>query len=189
MILPCDIRSVDAVENYAKSEPVVVPTDTLYGLAMSIYGDVGKIYRIKGRDSGKKIPVGVYDMAMLEDIAYLGDDARKIAEHFLPGALTLVLRSRIPAVTGPTVGVRIPDHEIPRELARRIGPITLTSANKSGEKSPVRIEDTMKLDVRYRIDCGELSGVPSTVVSFVDEIRLIREGAIPFREILRVLEE
>ena len=126
---------------------------------------------------------------MMESIAVLTEEARRVAEAFLPGAVTLVLESRIPEITGDTVGVRIPDHEIPRELARLIGPITLTSANISGEKPPRRIEDTEKLRVRYRIDCGELPGVASTVVSFVGGIRLIREGAIPFSSILRVLEE
>lgn len=189
MILPCDLGSVDTIEDYAKNEPVIIPTDTLYGLSMSIYGDIGKIYTLKGRDFGKKIPVGVYDIEMMESIAVLTDEARKIAENFLPGAVTLVLESRIPDIMGDTIGVRIPNHPIPRELARRIGPITLTSANLSGDMPPRRIEDTMKLNVKYRIDCGELPGIASTVVSLVNGISLIREGAIPFSSILKILEE
>ena len=186
MILPCNKSSVEIVEEYAKDEPVIIPTDTLYGLAMSIYGNIEKIYTLKKRNLEKKIPIGVYDLDMIEKIAVVDDIARNLIEEFMPGALTIIIESKIPEITGPTVGVRIPNHEIPRELARRIGPITLTSANISGEKNPRIIEDTMKLDVKYRIDCGELSGEPSTIVSLVDGIKLIREGAIPFSAILKI---
>ena len=187
-ILPCTLESVKKIEDYAKREPVVIPTDTLYGLSMSIYGEVRKIFLLKRRDPTKRIPVGVSDIGMMEEIAHLSDEARILVTRFMPGALTLVLRSKIPEITGDTVGVRIPNHFVPIELARRIGPITLTSANVSGERNPVRLEDTFSVDVRYRIDCGELSGKPSTIVSLVDGINLIREGAIPFSAILKALE-
>ncbi len=189
MILPCNLESVDVIEETTRHEPVVIPTDTLYGLAMSIYGDVSLIYSLKGRDLNKRIPVGVSDVEMMKNIAFVDEIAMKIVGSFLPGGVTLVLRSKIPEITGPTVGVRIPAHPIPIELARRVGPITLTSANISGERNPVRIEDTMGLKVKYRIDCGILPGTPSTVIEVIDGIKLIREGVIPFSAILNVLED
>ncbi len=189
MILPCTKESVDIIADFAKEEPVIVPTDTLYGLAMSIYGDLKKIYLIKKRDTDKKLPVGVADMEMMQSIAEVDSRAEILVRNFMPGALTLILRSRIPEITGDTVGVRIPDHFIPIALMRKIGPLTLTSANKSGALNPVRVEDALDLNVKYAIDCGNLSGMPSTIVSLVDGIKLIRAGAIPFSAILNLLEE
>jgi len=189
MILPCELWAIDVIEDYARENPVIIPTDTLYGLSMSIYGDLRRIYALKAREPAKKISVGVYDKGMIENIAVLDERAERLIEKFMPGALTIVLESKIPKITGSSVGVRVPKHPIPRELSKRIGPITLTSANISGERNPRNIKDTCKLEVPYRIDCGELLGKPSTVVSLLKEVKLIRVGAIPFSAILKVLEE
>ena len=189
MILPCELWAIDVMEDYARESPVIIPTDTLYGLSMSIYGNLKRIYILKGREPAKKISVGVYDKRMIESIAVLDERAERLIEEFMPGALTLVLESKIPKITGPSVGVRIPKHTMPRELSKRIGPITLTSANISGARNPRTIKDTCKLDVTYRVDCGELLGKPSTVISLLNEVKLIRAGAIHFSAILKVLEE
>ncbi len=187
MILPCSKKSIDVVEEYAKNDPIVIPTDTLYGLSMSIYGDLKKIYLLKKRDLSKKIPVGVADLDTIKKIAVVEEREEKIITEFMPGALTVILKSKIPKITGETIGVRIPDHKIPRELARRIGPITLTSANISGEKNPVKIEDTMNIKVQYRIDCGVLSGTQSTIIDLSNGIKLIRSGVIPFSAVLKIM--
>ncbi len=187
VILPCERDSVKLVAEYVKSEPVVVPTDTLYGLAISIFGDIKKVYALKNRDLSKKVPVGVANSYQIQKIAQINENALTLIKKFMPGPLTIVLPSRIPEITGPTVGVRIPNHFVPRYLAELSGPITLTSANISGDKNPVKVEDTMDINVKYRIDCGTLSGKPSTIVSLVDEVKLIREGAIPFSVILNAL--
>jgi len=189
VILPCKRDSVDRIADYAKQEPVVMPTDTLYGLCMSIYGDVKKIYKLKGRSFDKKIPVGVASIEMMREVAYITPEAEKLTRKFMPGPLTLVLKNKGVPWLQDTVAVRIPAHTLTIYLMEKIGPITLTSANISGEKAPERIEDTMKLDVKYRIDCGKLMGKPSTIVDLTEEIRLIREGAIPFERILKALEE
>ena len=188
MILPCNLESVEKIAEYAKNEPVVIPTDTLYGLSMSIYADISKIYSLKRRDLEKKIPIGVADVKMMEEIAIMNSTARKIVKKFMPGAVTVILKNKNLRNWGEKIAVRIPNHIIPLELARRIGPITLTSANISGDREPVTIEDTMKLDVRYRIDCGKLSGTHSTIVDLTDEIKLIRDGAIPI-PLIKSLEE
>lgn len=187
MILPCKKESVDKIAEYARKEPVVMPTDTLYGLCMSIYGEIEKIYRLKGRSAEKKIPVGVANAEMMREIAELTPQAEKLVRAFMPGPLTLVLKNRGVPWLDDTVAVRIPAHTLTIYLMEKIGPITLTSANISGEKAPASIEDTMKLNVQYRVDCGRLMGKPSTIVSLVDGIKLIREGAIPFSVILKVL--
>ncbi len=189
MILPCRKESVDRIAEYARQEPVVMPTDTLYGLCMSIYGDVNKIYRLKGRSFEKKIPVGVASVEMMHEVAELTPQAKKLVRAFMPGPLTLVLKNKGIDWLDDTVAVRIPAHTLTIYLMEKIGPITLTSANLSGEKAPESIEDTMKLNVQYRVDCGKLMGKPSTIVSLVSGVKLIREGAIPFSAILKVLGE
>jgi len=188
VILPCRKESVDKIAEYAKNEPVVMPTDTLYGLCMSIEGDINKIYELKGRSLEKKIPVGVANIEMMSEIAEVTPQAERLIRAFMPGPLTLVLKNKGVKWLGDTVAVRIPAHTLTIYLMEKIGPITLTSANISGEKAPSVIEDTMKLDVKYRVDCGRLMGKPSTIVKLVDGIELIREGAIPFKSIMKVLE-
>ncbi len=189
MILPCRKESVDKIVDYARREPVVMPTDTLYGLCMSIEGVVEKIYRLKGRSAEKKIPVGVANLEMMRSIAVVTPEAEKLVRAFMPGPLTLVLKNKGVAWLDDTVAVRIPAHTLTIYLMEKIGPVTLTSANISGERAPESIEDTMKLPVEYRVDCGRLLGKPSTIVSLVDGVKLIREGAIPFSAILKVLGE
>jgi L-threonylcarbamoyladenylate synthase len=189
VILPCKKESVDRIADYARHGPVVMPTDTLYGLCMSIKGDVKKIYILKGRAFDKKIPVGVANIEMMKEIAYVTPQAEKLIRAFMPGPLTLVLRNKAVRWLEDTVAVRIPAHSLTIYLMEKIGPITLTSANISGEKAPESIQDTMKLDVKYRVDCGKLMGKPSTIVDLTGKAKLIREGAIPFEKILHVLEE
>ena len=188
MILPCKRKSTDKIAGYARKEPVVIPTDTLYGLSMSIYGPINRIFELKKRNPINKIPVGVLNLDMMRKIAYVSPRDIKIVHEFMPGPLTIVLESKIPQITGETVGVRIPNHVIPLWLMEKIGPVTLTSANISGETAPRKIEDTMHLDVKYRINCGALPGIPSTVISLVNGVNLIRDGAIPFSAILKILE-
>ncbi len=189
MILPCSPDSVEKIKEYAKKDPVIVPTDTLYGLSMSIQGNIEKIYKLKRRNLEKKIPVGVSSLEMMKHLASIDERGEKLVKRFMPGPLTIVVPSKIPE-WGETVALRIPAHTISLLLIEKIGPITLTSANLSGGKPPKTIEDTMELEVKYRIDCGELLGKPSTIVSLVEEkVKLIRSGAIPFSAILKILEE
>jgi len=189
VILRCNEDSVRVIARHAKNEPVVIPTDTLYGLAMSVYGPIEKIYKLKNRELEKKIPIGVASIEMMREIAYVEPVSEKLVQAFMPGPLTLVLKSKIPEITGPTVGVRIPDHFVPLRLMSLIGPITMTSANISGEAPPDTIEKTMNVNVKYRIDCGKLPGTASTVVSMIDGVKLIRAGAISFSAILKVMGE
>ncbi len=189
MILPCDSKSVDMVAEYMREKPAVIPTDTLYGLCVSIEGDVEAVYALKRRDRDKPIPIGVADLEMMRKIAYVSSNAEKLIRKYMPGPLTVVLKNRGVSFLGDTVGVRIPAHWVPIRIMKRIGPITLTSANISGEKPPRTVEDTMGIDVKYRIDCGKLSGMPSTVVDLTSGVKLIREGAILFKDILKTLGE
>ena len=180
---------------------VAIPTDTLYGLAADALNPVAieKVFAIKERPEGLALPVL---LAAPEQLHQVADDVpwqiRAVAEAFWPGAMTLIIkrkRSLPPRLTAgnPTVAVRVPDHPVPRELARRLGrPITGTSANISGAADPKTLGELRK-QVGDRVDLLVASGpVPagsaSTIVDLSgDGPRLIREGAVPFEKIAALL--
>ena len=168
-------------------ELVVVPTETVYGIACDP-AHLEKLYAAKERDCGKPI---ARLAASLEQVAALGANfgthGRELAEKYWPGPLTLVLS--IPA--GPT-GFRVPAHEVPLALARAFGkPIALTSANKSGGADAVSAQEafqTLENHVALFLDSGECSGKrPSTVVQCLEDgIKILREGAVSATELSRV---
>ena len=178
-----------------------VPTDTLYGLAADAFSPtaIERVFDIKERPEGLALPVLLSGAEQLSQVA---DDVpgqlEAVAEAFWPGAMTLIVKrneSLPPRLTAgnPTVAVRVPDHPVPRELARRLGrPITGTSANISGAADPRSLAE-LRAQVGDRVDflvtAGRApAGTASTIVDLSgDAPRLIREGAIPFRQIESVL--
>jgi L-threonylcarbamoyladenylate synthase len=171
---------------------VAFPTDTLYGLGADAFSPkaVRRVFDIKGRASKSGLPLLIGDAADLDMVAVdITDLARTFAEKFWPGPLTLVLprSARVPSVvTGglDTVAVRIPDHPVPRALARSLGrPITGTSANPAGGPDPVSAADVKRLlgeAVDYIIDGGPSPlGSPSTILDLSgDRPRILRAGAV-----------
>ncbi len=180
---------------------VALPTDTLYGLAAPVFdeGALQKIFVVKGRPAGMALPVLVDGWPTAERVAAeVPDVARRLAEKFWPGPLTLVVTAApdlSPLVTGggTTVGVRSPDHWIPQELVRRLGqPITGTSANRSGSPDSTTLAELRRElgnDVDYIIETGPSPlGVASTVVDLTgDAPKLLREGAVKFDRILQAV--
>ncbi len=180
---------------------VAVPTDTLYGLAADAFSPtaIERVFDIKERPEGLALPVLLSGAKQLRQVA---DDVpgqlEAVAEAFWPGAMTLIVKrneSLPPRLTAgnPTVAVRVPDHPVPRELARRLGrPITGTSANISGAADPRSLAE-LRAQVGDRVDFLVTTGTApvgtaSTIVDLsCDAPRLIREGAIPFRRIESVL--
>lgn len=169
---------------------VVFPTETLYGLG----GDprsglaIGKIYRLKDRPINDPLPIAVSSWEEIERIAVVTRLTQVIFDEFLPGPLTLVLRkkrtSSFRLISGETIGIRVPYQPLAVELAEEFGPITATSANLHEGENPTTIDsamDQLGSQVDFYIDCGRTAlGVPSTVVDLSkDEIRVLREGAIP----------
>jgi len=181
---------------------VIFPTDTLYGLGVDPCSEkgLGRLFSAKGRDRGKPVPL------LLSDRGQAGRWARQIPsvalrlmDRFWPGGLTLVLPADPgvhPAVTGggDTVGLRVPDHPVPRALAGLLsGAVTGTSANRSGDSgawgSPEEIvrEFTGVVDWVLWEGAGNSSG--STVVRVIDDRPvLLREGVLPFRDIIEFLQ-
>ena len=178
---------------------VAFPTDTVYGVGALAFDEqaVKSIYEAKGRPDEKAIPVLLGDAADLDKVAMaLPDKARKLAQRFWPGALTLVVLKQpsLPAAISATetVGVRMPDHEVARALLRAAGPMAVTSANLSGHPSP-RTANEVRAQLEGRIaliiDGGRApGGVPSTVLDCTKaELAVLRAGPINLEEINAVL--
>ena len=190
-------KDVDAAVDILREGGVVcVPTDTLYGLAALAFDEsaVERIFSIKGRAAGMALPLLLAEPDDMFDYAVdVPPVARRLAARLFPGPITLVLRSaeRLPAVVRggkPTVAVRVPDHWVPREIARRLGgPITGTSANRTGTPSPTtagQVRRELGGEVDRVIDAGPSGGVESTVldVTRVSPV-ILREGAVSREEI------
>ncbi len=179
---------------------VIIPTDTVYGLACdpSLPAAVARLFRLKGRKEGSPLALLAASPSQAFSLTKeVGEEARRLAEAFWPGALTLVL-PRAPGVgwdlggRPETIGVRVPDHLLPRALASLVGPFAATSANPSGGKEADEIAEAVRYfgeGVDLYVDGGKLPGVPSSVVEVLPgRVRVLREGAIPSRAILDVAE-
>jgi len=175
-----------AVAALRRGDLVVYPTETVYGLAADALDPeaVERVFEAKGRPREKPVSMALPEAAVAADYARVSDRERAFCERFLPGPVTVLLErtDRVPDVLvggRDRVGVRVPDHELSRELARRVGPITATSANRSGNPSTRRASE---LDdaVRERavvLDGGETPGTESTVVD-VAAGEVVRRGAL-----------
>lgn len=168
------------------------PTDTVYGVAASalLPAAVERLYVVKERPRDRAIPLLLGDAADVERVARdVPPLAYRLIERFWPGGLTIVLWARpaVPAIvtagTG-SVALRLPDHPVPRALARALGaPLAATSANLSGRLSPRTAADVLA-DLEGRVelllDGGPCpGGVDSTVVDLTtDPPRVARVGAI-----------
>ena len=189
-----------AVAILKKGGIVAFPTDTVYGLGADPLNAqaVAAIYKVKRRPSNLPLPLLLAEKSDLLKVASVVPDiAWQLVERFLPGALTLVLKKgpRVPAsvtASGDTVAVRIPNHPIPVALIRGLGaPIIGTSANISGQPSPVTAEEVrgqLDEDVDLIIDGGRCpGGVESTVLDVTGKVpAIIREGAVSREEIAKV---
>lgn len=184
-------------------ELVAVPTETVYGLAARADSAdaVAAIYRAKGRPDFNPLIVHVLDVTQAETIAVLDDRARKLAESFWPGPLTLVLPLRpdariTPAVTAglPTVALRCPAHPAMRAvLAESVLALAAPSANRSGAVSPTtphHVIASLGDRVPLVVDGGACAaGIESTIVALRDDggWQVLRPGPITESRISEVL--
>ena len=194
-----DARLVDeAVEAIRAGQPVVLPTDTVYGLCTTPHQPepVLGMYRLKGRDAQQPTALLSSDLDMIfEFMPELRGRGGSIARSLLPGQLTLVLPNparRFRWLTGArpeTIGIRVPVLEgSARSVVSRIGPVAATSANLAGGPDPRRLNDVpeeIRSGCAVLVDGGELLGTPSTVVDLTGrEPKILREGAIPAADVL-----
>ena len=188
-----------AVGVISRGGAVVVPTDTVYGLAADAGNEeaIQRVFEIKNRPREKSLPVLVSSFEMLEKIALIKDER---VLYFLknppaggwPGKITCVFASK----GGGTVGARMPNHDLVLKIIEKLGrPITGTSANVSGGKERVKISELVKefqgLKVKpdLILDAGDLApSEPSTVLDCVSwPPKILREGAVSESELKKFL--
>ena len=182
---------------------VIYPTETCYGIAALATDQkaINKLLAYKRRPEGKAISVAVNSQAMAEKYTELNVEAKKIYKNFLPGPVTIVSKDKKLLAHGlaselGTLGIRIPDYKMALDLITAVNaPITATSANSSGKKTPYKISDILeniskkqKNLIGLIIDAGELPhNPPSTVIDTTrSDLQVLRQGSIGFGKNKRV---
>jgi L-threonylcarbamoyladenylate synthase len=187
-----------AVAALRGGEPVVLPFDTVYGLAAEPSSDESarRLYRLKGREQEQPTALVAATLdKLLERIPELRGRTASLAARLLPGPLTLVVPNparRFPWVTGGSpeaIGIRVPDIAGPgADVLAQVGVVIATSANAPGERDPRRLADVperIREGAGAVVDGGELPGAPSTVIDLTGaEPRILREGALAADEAL-----
>ncbi|MCL2542323.1 MAG: L-threonylcarbamoyladenylate synthase [Nocardioidaceae bacterium] len=185
-----------------RGRPVVLPTDTVYGIGADAFDAtaVARLLSAKGRGRDMPPPVLVADATTLDALATsVPDYARTLVERFWPGPLTVVCHQQ-PSLqwdlgeTNGTVAVRVPDHDLARRLLARTGPLAVSSANLTGQPAATDADRAMEMlgeVVAVVIDDGASpGGEASTIIAATDDRpRVLRVGAISVAEIDEVLAE
>ena len=175
---------------------VAFPTDTVYGVAIagSLPERLPALFALKRRPLDRLIPILLADLAQLPAAEWVVDDrARRLADHFWPGPLTLVLPS---ADGSRTQAFRAPDHPVALALIEAAGPLLATSANVSNEPDTGSADDvliafaTQQDELAAVVDGGSVpGGVPSTVLDLsVEPARILREGPLRREQLVEAVE-
>lgn len=181
-----------AIQLLREGAVVAMPTDTVYGLvSVALDGAaVRRVFDAKGRPGDQPLPLFVCSLEQARLVADMTPAAGKLAERFWPGALTIVLRRKpsfqtLAAAGGETIGVRVPDDPAIREIAAQLGPLTATSANRSGApeaRSAAEVRGQLGDAVDFIVDAPLVGGGgdASTVVDCrnSNDVRVVRAGSI-----------
>ncbi len=200
-IISSDIAKAVTILN--KDDVVAIPTETVYGLAGNIYSEkaIRKIFEIKNRPLINPLIVHLYSIEQLNEITLsIPPIAKRLANSFWPGPLTLILKKNenVPDLITAgkdTVAVRIPKHPITRALLKNLSfPLAAPSANPFNRISPtsaVHVENYFANSLDMVLDGGECNnGIESTIIGFEDEQAVLyRLGAISIEEIEKVIGE
>lgn len=188
----------------AAKQLVVMPTDTVYGVAADAFSPqaVATLLAAKGRGRNMPPPVLIPRIGTMEGLAVdIPDDARKLAEKYWPGPLTLIFHSQ-PSLnwdlgeTMGTVALRVPDEQIALDLLTVTGPLAVSSANRTGQgsaqtASEARNQLAESIEVYLEGGFRPLEGTDPTPSTIVDatglRLRVVREGAISLAEIQRMI--
>ncbi|MDO5751915.1 L-threonylcarbamoyladenylate synthase [Arthrobacter sp.] len=183
---------------------IVMPTDTVYGIAADAFSPraVATLLAAKGRGRNMPPPVLIPRIGTMEGLATdIPDDARKLAEKYWPGPLTLIFHSQ-PSLTWDlgetqgTVGLRVPDDQLALDLLTLTGPLAVSSANRTGQPaaqtaSGAREQLAESVEVYLEGGFRPLEGTepePSTIVDATGlRLRVVREGAISLADIQRIV--
>ena len=190
-----DIQKTVQIIN--KGGIVIFPTDTVYGIGCDPYNQKGvlSLYKIKKREKTKPFPVIGYSKKELEKIAEFDNKAEKIAEMFWPGPITLILKIKDENIKkslglGKKIAVRVPDNQCILSLLKECKLLVATSANISGNTSPVDPNDCERNLNGYDllIDGGILSDDGESTIVEIDEgeVRIVRNGSISEEELKKI---
>jgi L-threonylcarbamoyladenylate synthase len=188
----------EAVAELKEGRPVVLPTDTVYGLCADLYNEAPsrELYRMKGTPPEQPMALVAGEIDLLfECVPELRGRSGTMVRALLPGPFTLILPNpgqRYRWITGSApdrIGVRVPELVgAGAEVLARVGAVVATSANVHGGPDPRRLEDVpveIRAGAAAVVDGGELPGKPSTVLDLTgEEPRVLREGAVPAEEAL-----
>jgi L-threonylcarbamoyladenylate synthase len=196
----------DAIATLAGGGLIAFPTDTVYGIGVAPATERGveRLFAAKDRPPDRAIVLLLADVAQAAAIATLTPAGAALAAAFWPGGLTIVLPRRRdgafrlalttdPAAAPPdTIGLRVPDHPAPRSIARALGALPTTSANRSGEpeaRDAAEIQAHLGASLDLILDAGPAPGGPpsSVVDATTDTVTILRHGAVSDAEIARVL--
>jgi L-threonylcarbamoyladenylate synthase len=195
-----------AIETLEAGGLIAFPTDTVYGIgvAATTANGIERLFAAKGRPPDRAVVLLLGDAAQANAIAIVTPAAAALSDAFWPGGLTIVLPRRpdgafrLALTTDPasapleTVGLRVPDHPAPRAIARALGALPTTSANRSGEpeaRDAREIQAHLGAALDLILDGGPApGGLPSTVVDATTAtVTILRHGAVSDAEIGRVL--
>jgi tRNA threonylcarbamoyl adenosine modification protein (Sua5/YciO/YrdC/YwlC family) len=190
-----------------RGELVVLPTDTVYGIAANAFdaSAVAALLAAKGRGRQSPPPVLIPSAATVAGLATdVPEAAHKLAEAFWPGALTMILHAQ-PSLhwdlgeTKGTVALRVPDHKIALALLEETGPLAVSSANLTGEPAATECQqaaDYLGKSVAVYLDAGQSpKGEASTILDLTGlsaeggKIRIVRQGALQREQIAAVVGE
>ncbi len=173
---------------------IVLPTDTVYGIGADAYdrAAVQRLLDAKGRGRDMPPPVLIADPSLAAALAAdISDQAQNLLDALWPGGLTAIFESRSSSrmdlgETRGTVALRVPDHQLTRDLLRQTGPLAVSSANRTGHPPALTCDDAVgQLGDRVSVylDGGEVTGTqgkPSTMVDFTRTAdgEVLRHGAI-----------
>lgn len=191
LVVAPDAAGLDAAELALRAgHPIIVPTGTVYGLA-AIAGDraaIDRLFELRGRPEHRLTSVLVSDLDQAEALGEFSGPARAAAVEHWPGALTLVvprkpyIADHVGSADG-TVGIRCPAHPFVRELVRRVGPLSTTSASLPGRRTPsgaLQAAVGLAGPVALVVDGGPAGDRVSTVARIDDEgtVTIFRLGAV-----------
>lgn len=172
---------------------VAIPTDTVYGLAISSKEErlYSKLKNTKGRPDSKPFPLMVSNLEQLEDLVELNDVQRNLVKTFMPGPVTFIFRKKegVFPYIGNTLGIRMADDAWVISLLDRVGAVWLPSANLSGEKTGVSSDEVL-LQLTGLIDgvvAGESLNKTSSSVFDIsgDGVVELRKGVVSLEEIMK----
>lgn len=188
----------EIAEAFKEGKVIAIPTDTVFGLGCA-YDELSameRIKEIKHRDRNKPLPMMCNGLAMIEEVAYVNETAKRVIERFTPGALTVVLQKKehiSEALTNgkTTIAIRVPDDTLLLDVITKLAkPILMTSANMASEPNmdayrEVYAKFSGQVDVLVMENAA--GKMASTIVDLSDGIKILREGPISLDEIREVL--